>query len=70
MESNVQSYICKVSYCNKTINNSTEEITEHIKMFHPVIYRYLKFPDTVYRCHTCQRYTASKHIECVPDDDF
>jgi hypothetical protein len=66
----MSSYTCKVSCCNKTIRNNSEDIKDHIKMFHPVIFRYLKFPDTVYRCHKCQRYTASRHFDCTPNDDF
>ncbi len=70
MENTTISYTCNISYCNKNINNNSDQITDHIKLFHPVIYRYLKFPDTIYRCHTCRRYTASQHKGCVPDDDF
>ena len=52
---------CPTNNCNMQLFNSSSEIAEHIKMFHPDIYRYLKFPVHVYRCNECEKYTNKQH---------
>ena len=57
-------FYCPVNSCNKLIYESPQDMMIHIKSFHPNIFRYLKFPEEVFRCDTCEKFTKYQHIHC------